>query len=64
MAGEALPESAYVREWCGKMGGQVEAAMPDGTRCDCLLSHYAVEVDFGLKWTEAIGQALHYATMT
>lgn len=38
--------------------------LPDRTRCDCLTSTYAVEFDFGNKWAEAIGQALHYAIQT
>ena len=34
------------------------------TRCDCLTDDYAIEVDFSHKWAEAIGQSLHYASMT
>ncbi len=46
------------------MGGQVEYVLPDSTRVDCLLSDYAVEVDFGKKWAEAVGQSLYYAEIT
>lgn len=38
--------------------------LQDRTRCDCLTRDYAVEVDFGKKWAEAIGQSLHYARLT
>jgi len=31
---------------------------------DCLTEEYAIEMDFGGKWAEAIGQSLSYAAMT
>lgn len=58
------PERWYQQQWCEQQGGQTEVVLPDRTRCDCLTSTYAVEFDFGNKWAEAIGQALHYAIQT
>ena len=46
------------------MGGVMEYRLPDGARVDCLTAEYAVEVDFGRKWAEAIGQSIYYAAMT
>lgn len=34
--------------------------MPDSTRADCANATHVVEFDFGPKWAESIGQALHY----
>lgn len=59
-----LPERAYQTAWCNARGGQMEVVMFDKTRLDCLLTEYAVEVDFAHKWAEAIGQAMHYARLT
>ena len=42
----------------------MEYVLPDRTRCDCMTDTHAIEFDFGVKWTEAIGQALHYAIHT
>lgn len=49
---------------CGERGGETEAVLEDRTRVDCLTDEYAVEVDFGDGWAEAIGQALYYAERT
>ena len=38
--------------------------MPDGTLCDVLTPRHAIEVEFALKWSEAIGQSLHIAFQT
>ena len=38
--------------------------MPDGTLCDVLASWHAIEVEFALNWSEAIGQSLHNALQT
>ena len=57
-------ERGYQEHWCEKQGGQVEYVLEDRTRVDCLTDEYAVEVDFGRKWDEAIGQASYYAEMT
>ena len=56
-------EKWYQDQWCaGK--GQVEYILPDRTRCDCLTSTHAVEVDFAPKWYEALGQSLYYSFQT
>lgn len=44
--------------------GEVEFALPDRTRVDCLTELHAIEYDFGKKWAEAVGQSLHYAMHT
>ena len=38
--------------------------LPDDTRCDCVTKDNAIEFDFGHKWAEAIGQAMHYGGLT
>lgn len=54
-------EEYYVNWWCSMWGGEQEYTLPDGTRCDCYLwNTWTVEFDFGDKWYEAVGQALHY----
>ncbi len=57
------PEKSYQEQWC-KDRGQVEVILSDKTRCDCLTGANAVELDFGSKWAEAIGQSLYYALQT
>ena len=56
-------EKSYQEQWC-KDRGQVEVVLADKTRCDCLTATNAVELDFGPKWAEAIGQSLYYALQT
>ncbi|MCA1988716.1 MAG: hypothetical protein LDL07_06155 [Desulfarculus sp.] len=63
-AGHKQPERVYQVEWCQQERGRLEVVMADGTRCDCLTRTHAVEVDFGRKWAEALGQALNYAMQT
>ena len=41
------PEKWYQEKWCQAHRGQVEVALPDGTRCDCLTDTHAIEFDFG-----------------
>lgn len=45
-------------------GGEAEVVLADGSRCDCVTGGHAIEFDFGAKWAEAIGQALHYGALT
>jgi len=33
------PEKWYQEQWCAAHKGQVEVALPDGTRCDCLTDY-------------------------
>ena len=53
-------ESYYQHEFALVMDGQVEVRLMDGTRADIVTDKYAIEVDFGAKWAEAIGQSLSY----
>jgi len=62
-AGHLNPEKYYQQQWC-EHRGQMEVALPDGTRVDCLTQTSAVEMDFAPKWTEAIGQSLYYSLQT
>jgi hypothetical protein len=52
------PEKWYQEQWCKAHKGQVEIALPDGTRCDCVTDTHAIEFDFGSKWAEAVGQRI------
>lgn len=58
------PEKWYRDQWCAEAGGKAEVRMPDGCWCDCLTETHAIEVDFGNKWYEAVGQSLSYAIQT
>ncbi|KKK59838.1 hypothetical protein LCGC14_3030350 [marine sediment metagenome] len=57
-------EKWYQQKWCKEKNGQIEVVLSDRTRVDCLTSTHAIEFDFGNKWAESIGQALHYAIQT
>ena len=57
-------EKWYQALWCDEQDGRAEVPMADKTRCDCLTTTHAIEVDFGRKWAEAIGQSLHYSRLT
>jgi len=57
-------EKWYQSRWCKAQGGQTEVVLRDKTRCDCLTEEHAIEFDFGSKWAESIGQALHYSILT
>jgi hypothetical protein len=54
-------ESYYQHEFAVAIGGQTEVRLADGTRADIVTDEYAIEVDFGAKWAESIGQSLSYA---
>jgi hypothetical protein len=58
------PEKWYQKKWCEAHNGQLEVALPDGTRCDCLTDTHAIEFDFGSKWAEAVGQSAYYSLQT
>ena len=53
--------------WCEKLktkyDAETEVVLRDGTRCDLVNTHEAIEVDWAKKWAEAIGQALYYALL-
>jgi hypothetical protein len=57
-------ESHYRNIFCDEMGGVTEFVLDDNTRIDCIFGEYAVEVDFGNKFYEAIGQSLYYGYKT
>ena len=59
-AQRAQKENYYADLWCESQAGKSEVRTSQGTRVDCLLPDYAVEVDFDNKWAEGLGQALHY----
>ena len=60
----ARTEPEISRAWCDEAGGEIEYVLYDRTRVDCLLDDYAIEFDWGTKWAEGLGQALHYAANT
>ncbi len=62
--GAVHPERWYQERFCASVGGRMEVILSDQTRPDCLTPDRAWEVDFAKKWTESIGQALHYAQKT
>lgn len=59
-------ERHYQEAWCNARPGliAVEYRLADKTRVDCLFEDYALEVDWGYKWAEAIGQSLYYSIRT
>lgn len=63
-AGHRHLESWYADALAEELGARTEVRLRNGTRCDVLATHHAIEVDFAPKWCEAIGQALCYASQT
>ena len=61
LTGRIQSERAYQEWFAAKHGGKMEVVMKDGTRCDVVTATHAIEVDFGEKWAESIGQSLNYA---
>ncbi len=57
-------EAYYQNIFCNKLNGIKEYKLRNKTRVDCLTDEFAIEVDFGKKWTEAIGQSLYYGIKT
>lgn len=57
-------ESDYRDHICDSAGWQMEVRMQNGTKADCVSDTHALEVEFGHKWAEAIGQSLNYAAET
>lgn len=55
-------EKDYQKEFC--INGIMEYELDDKTRVDCLTDEYAIEIDWGKKWAECIGQALYYGLKT
>jgi hypothetical protein len=57
-------ERDYQKIFCKNLNGKIEYRLIDKSRIDCLTSEYAIEIDYGKKWAEAIGQSLYYSYMT
>ena len=57
-------EVFYQKKYCSKVSGEIEVRLADRTRVDCLTDTHAIELDFADKWAEAVGQSLHYASLT
>ena len=57
-------ERYYQTILCDQLDGEMEVVLHDRTRVDCLTDAYAIEVDFGRKWAESVGQSLYYGLMT
>ena len=57
-------EKYYQKIFCDRVGGVMEVVLDDNTIIDCFFGEYAVEVDFGNKFYEAIGQSLYYGYKT
>lgn len=57
----SIENEAYYQEIAAKAcGGETEVRMADGSRCDIVTEHYAIEVDWPHKACEALGQSLQY----
>ncbi|NRA49520.1 MAG: hypothetical protein HRU12_10345, partial [Phaeodactylibacter sp.] len=58
---EKRPEAFYQQIAAEVCGGETEVRMPDGSRCDIVTEHFAIEADFANKFKESLGQSLNYA---
>lgn len=54
------PEVYYQNLFAAEIGGQMEVQLSDLSRVDIVTDTFAIEVDFGPKWAESIGQSLFY----
>ena len=59
-----MHERDYQYIFCNNKNGIIEYRLKDKSRVDCLTKEYAIEIDFGKKWAEAIGQSLYYSYIT
>ena len=57
-------ERDYQYIFCNNQNGIIEYRLKDKSRVDCLTKDYAIEIDYGKKWAESIGQSLYYSYMT
>jgi hypothetical protein len=55
-------ESYYQKKFAKTINGQIEYVLSDQARVDIVTDTFAIEVDFGEKWAESIGQSLFYST--
>ena len=61
----AAPKSKTEREYQESLCKDFDTNVflkDSGTYVDCLSKTHAIEVDFSVKWAEAVGQSLHYAS--
>ena len=56
-------ESYYQKKFAEIVKGEREVVLEDRTRVDIVTDTHVIEVDFGEKWAESIGQSLHYEGM-
>jgi hypothetical protein len=56
-------ESYYQQKFAEAVNGETEVVLSDRTRVDVVTATHVIEVDFGYKWAESIGQSLHYQGM-
>lgn len=54
-------EKFYQELFAIEIKGQTEFLLPDLARVDIVTDTFAIEVDFGDKWAESIGQSLYYS---
>lgn len=60
---ERQRESYYQQKFAEAINGETEVVLSDRTRVDIVTNTHVIEVDFGEKWAESIGQSLHYQGM-
>ena len=58
---QIILEKDYVNLYCT---GEREVVLQDNTRVDCWDDEAVWEFEMAHKWYEAVGQSLHYATLT
>ena len=61
---QRLSEAEHAVLLAPKYNAKIEVVLWDKTRADLMNSTYAIEIDFGKKWAEAIGQSLYYSILT
>ena len=57
-------EARYARKVQETHGGELKVRLSDGTRVDLLTETHAFKVEKSHDWKEAVGQSLHYASLT
>lgn len=55
------PERIYQLHAATALSGSIEYLIAGGCRVDIVTDTFAIEVEFPVKWAEAIGQSLYYA---
>jgi len=57
-------EVYFQLKFANAVNGDTEIVLDDKSRVDILTDTFAIEVDFGKKWAESIGQSLYYSALT